>query len=97
VVAASPARAIVTSAISPERSTAPCAVAKTAPAGHASMAAAKPDASTLVLNGVCDTVTHAEQVKGLSDAELGGMSHGIQSLVTDDKALIHRHFGRRRW
>lgn len=55
----------------------------------ASMAAAGPDPSTLVVNGVSYTVTHAEQVKGLSDADLGGMSHGVQSLVTDDKALIN--------
>lgn len=53
-----------------------------------SMAATKPDPSTLVVNGVSYTVTHAEQVKGLSDSELGGMSHGIQSLVSDDKALV---------
>lgn len=54
----------------------------------ASMAATKPDPSTLVVNGVSYTVTHAEQVKGLSDSDLGGMSHGIQSLVSDDKALV---------
>ncbi len=53
-----------------------------------SMAATKPGPSTLVVGGVSFTVTHAEQVKGLSDAALGGMSHGIQSLVTDDKALV---------
>jgi hypothetical protein len=53
-----------------------------------SMAATRPDPSTLVINGVSYTVTHAEQVQGLSDAALGGMSHGIQSLVTDDKALV---------
>lgn len=55
----------------------------------ASMAAAKPDPSTLVVNGVSYMVTHAEQVKGLSDSDLGGMSHGIQSLVSDDKALVN--------
>ena len=54
----------------------------------ASMAATKPDRSTLVVNGVSYTVTHAEEVKGLSDADLGGMSHGVQSLVSDDKALV---------
>jgi hypothetical protein len=53
-----------------------------------SMAAAKPDPATLVVNGVSYTVTHAEQVKGLSDADLGGMAHGIQSLVSDDKVLV---------
>lgn len=54
----------------------------------ASMAAAGLDPATLTVNGVSYTVTHAEQVQGLSDSDLGGMSHGIQSLVTDDKALI---------
>jgi hypothetical protein len=53
-----------------------------------SMAAPKPGSSTLVLNGVSYTVTHAEQVSGLSDADLGGMSHGIQGLVTNDKAVV---------
>ena len=32
--------------------------------------------------------THVEQVAGLSDADLGGMAHGVQSLVPQDKALI---------
>lgn len=54
----------------------------------ASMASARPNPSTLVVNGISYTVTHAEQVKGLSDSALGGMSHGIQNLVTDDKALV---------
>lgn len=54
----------------------------------ASLAAVKPDPSTLVVNGVSYLVTHAEQVKGLSDSDLGGMSHGVQSLVSDDKALV---------
>lgn len=53
-----------------------------------SMAAAKPDPSTLVVNGVSYTVAHVEQVKGLSSSELGGMAHGIQSLVSDDKAMV---------
>ena len=54
----------------------------------ASMAETRPDPSTLVVNGVSYTVTHAQQIHGLSDSALGGNSHGIQSLVTDDKALI---------
>jgi hypothetical protein len=54
----------------------------------ASMAATSPDPTSLVVDGVSYSVTHAEQVKGLSDSALGGMSHGIQSLVTDDKALV---------
>jgi len=53
-----------------------------------SMAATQPDPSTLVVNSVSYHVTHVEQVKGLSDSDLGGMSHGVQSLVSDDKALI---------
>jgi hypothetical protein len=42
----------------------------------------------LVVEGVSYRVTHAQQIQGLSDSALGGMSHGIQNLVTDDKALI---------
>lgn len=34
------------------------------------------------------TVTHVELVSGLSDEELGGMSHGIQGLVTPEKVLV---------
>jgi hypothetical protein len=29
-----------------------------------------------------------EQVTGLTDADVGGMSHGVQDLVTNDKALV---------
>jgi len=53
-----------------------------------SMAATGPGPATLVVNGVSYTVTHAEQVRGLSDTDLGGMAHGVQSLVSDDKALV---------
>jgi hypothetical protein len=53
-----------------------------------SIAATRPDPSTLVVEGVSYRVTHAQQIQGLSDSALGGMSHGIQNLVTDDKALI---------
>jgi hypothetical protein len=42
----------------------------------------------VVVDGVTYRVTHAEQVRGLSDSALGGMSHGIMSLVRDDKALV---------
>ena len=52
------------------------------------MAATKPDPSTLVVKGISYTVTHAEQVKGLSDADLGGASHGIGNLVSSEKALV---------
>ena len=53
-----------------------------------SMAATKPDPSTLVVKGISYTVAHTEQVEGLSDQDLGGMSHGVASLVTDDKAMV---------
>ncbi|XAS67570.1 hypothetical protein V3C33_19490 [Micrococcaceae bacterium Sec5.7] len=53
--------------------------------------AGPPDPSTLAVNGASYSVTRAEQVKGLSDTDLAGMSHGIQSLVTDDQALINLH------
>ena len=52
------------------------------------MAATKPDPSTLVVKGISYTVIHAEQVKGLSDADLGGASHGIGNLVSSEKALV---------
>lgn len=50
--------------------------------------AAEHDPMTLRVGHASYTVTHVEQVAGLSDADLGGMSHGIQSLVPKDKALI---------
>jgi hypothetical protein len=51
-------------------------------------AAPRPDAATLAVGQASYTVTHVEQVKGLSTGDLGGMAHGVQSLVSDDKALI---------
>jgi hypothetical protein len=51
-----------------------------------STAAASPD--TLQLGGVTYTVAHVEQVSGLTDEDLSGMSHGIQGLVSSDKALL---------
>ena len=54
----------------------------------AAMTAPKPDPMTLQMGGATFTVTHVEQVAGLTDADLGGMSHGVQSLVTNDKALV---------
>lgn len=47
-----------------------------------------PGSATLLVGGVSYTVTHVEQVQGLADADLGGMSHGIQSLVAGDQALL---------
>lgn len=54
----------------------------------AGLTAAEHDPRTLRVGHVSYTVTHVEQVAGLSDADLGGMSHGVQSLVPQDKALI---------
>ena len=45
-------------------------------------------ANTVVVGDATYRVTHAEQVKGLSDADLSGMSHGIQSLVTAERTLV---------
>jgi hypothetical protein len=50
--------------------------------------APRPDAATLAVGNTSYTVTHVDQVKGLTDAELGGMAHGVQSLVSADKTLI---------
>ena len=44
--------------------------------------------ASLHVAGVTYAVTHVEQVAGLSDADLSGMSHGIQGLVGDDQALV---------
>lgn len=51
-------------------------------------AAARHHTLTLRSAGVTYTITHVEQVTGLTDADLGGMSHGIQGLVGVDKMLI---------
>ena len=48
----------------------------------AAMTETKPDPSTLVVNGVSYTVTHAKQTQGLLDTELGGNSHGTDNMVT---------------
>jgi hypothetical protein len=45
-------------------------------------------ADALRLDGVTYTVAHVEQVSGLTDEDLSGMSHGIQGLVSSDKALL---------
>lgn len=52
------------------------------------LTAAEHDPMTLRVGHASYTVTHVEQVAGLSDADLGGMAHGVQSLVPQDKALI---------
>jgi len=46
------------------------------------------DPAVLRVGAVSYSVSHVEQVAGLSEEDLSGMSHGIQGLVTDDKALI---------
>ena len=48
----------------------------------------RPQPGTIVVDGVSYRISHVEQVRGLADADLGGMSHGIQSLVTDDKTMV---------
>jgi hypothetical protein len=53
-----------------------------------SSAAARPGAHSLRVGGATYTVTHVEQVAGLSEADLAGMSHGIQGLVGVDQTLI---------
>lgn len=52
------------------------------------LAQGPPDPMTLQVDGVTYRVLHAEQASGLSDADLGGMSHGVNSLVTTDQALV---------
>ena len=54
----------------------------------AALTAAEHDPMALRVGHATYTVTHVEQVAGLSDADLGGMAHGVQSLVPQDKALI---------
>jgi len=54
----------------------------------AAQAAARHHTVTLHSAGATYTITHVEQVSGLTDADLGGMSHGIQGLVGVDKMLI---------
>ena len=51
-------------------------------------AAARQHTLTLHSSGATYTITHVEQVTGLSDADLGGMSHGIQGLVGVKQMLI---------
>jgi hypothetical protein len=50
---------------------------------------ARPDAPPGVsTGGVSVSVVSSEQVAGLTDDDLSGMSHGIQGLVTADKAMV---------
>lgn len=50
--------------------------------------AQRPGPSSLRVGGAVYTVTHVEPVDGLTDAELGGMSHGIQGLVSNGQMMI---------
>ena len=52
------------------------------------MAQPRPDAASFTVDVVSYRVTRAEAVSGLSDQDLSGMAHGIQGLVSDDKAII---------
>ncbi len=54
----------------------------------ASAFAVTPSPSSLVVGDVTYTVVRAEQVTGLTQADMAGMNHGINSLVTSDKALV---------
>ena len=52
------------------------------------MAQPGPDAAAFTVDVVSYRVSHAEAVSGLSDQDLSGMGHGIQGLVSEDKAII---------
>jgi hypothetical protein len=52
------------------------------------LVAPPPVPMTVEVGSVSYSVTHVEQVTGLTDADLGGMAHGVQSLVSNDKALV---------
>jgi hypothetical protein len=54
----------------------------------AALTSGQHDPRALRVGGATFTVTHVEQVAGISDAELGGMSHNIQGLVTDKQQLV---------
>ena len=54
----------------------------------AALVGAPDDPMTVSVGDARFRVTHVEQVSGLTDSDLGGMSHGVQSLVSDDQALI---------
>ena len=50
--------------------------------------AQRPGPHALRVGDVVYTVTHVETVNGLTNADIGGMSHGIQGLVTNDQLLV---------
>ena len=47
-----------------------------------------PDSRTVVAGGVQYRVTNVREIKGLNDRDLGGMSHGVQGLVSTGSALV---------
>jgi hypothetical protein len=53
-----------------------------------SLAQDRPGPHTLDVGDVSYTVTDVELVAGLTDQDLGGMSHGVQSLVGSGQALV---------
>jgi len=50
--------------------------------------AQRPGPHSLRVGNAVYTVTHVEPVTGLTDADLSGMSHGIQGLVSKNGTLI---------
>ena len=54
----------------------------------AALASQRHDSRALHIGGATFTVTHVEQVNGLSDEDLGGATHGIQGFVADDQLMI---------
>jgi hypothetical protein len=54
----------------------------------AAVTAPKPDARTVVVGDLRYSVTQVEQVQGLTSEDLSGMTHGVQSLVTNANALV---------
>jgi hypothetical protein len=54
----------------------------------AALTSGQHDPRALHVGGATFTVTHVEQVAGISDAELGGMSHNIQGLVSEKEQLV---------
>jgi hypothetical protein len=50
--------------------------------------AQQPGPHSLRVGDAVYTVTHVETVNGLTNADVGGMSHGIQGLVTDNQLLV---------
>jgi hypothetical protein len=52
------------------------------------LSADRRDPRVLHVGGSTFTVTHVEQVNGLSDVDVGGMTHGIQGFVAGDQLMI---------